>query len=109
VEEGREGKGKRERLFSSHESGESLRGRKAQESKRSRPELIVQGSKEGHGFFGGRKPLKHREEAGRFFSGVQEWRERLGKGFSITGEEKSSEGRSPRALGAERGFQGSGG
>jgi hypothetical protein len=33
---------------------------------------------------------------------------RRGNSSSITGKEKSSEGRNPRALGAERGFQGLG-
>jgi hypothetical protein len=53
----------RETLFIQARSFESPRGQKAQESKRLRPELILRGQLEGHGFFRGSKPLKRRYEA----------------------------------------------
>jgi hypothetical protein len=70
--EGREGKEKRERLFSSTGSGEDLGGEKPQESTGSRPGLILRGAQKGLGFFGGRKSLKHPGKAGGFFPQVQE-------------------------------------
>lgn len=42
------------------EEREDLRGQKSQESMGSRPELILREAREGHSFFGGRKPLEHR-------------------------------------------------
>jgi hypothetical protein len=60
---GREGAMGRETLFIQARSFESPRGQKAQESKRLRPELILRGQLEGHGFFRGSKPLKRRYEA----------------------------------------------
>jgi len=54
---------------------ERLRGPKAQESTRPRPELKPQGSKKGYGFSGGRKPLKHGCKVVRFCNQVQERRE----------------------------------
>jgi hypothetical protein len=70
--EGREGKEKRETLFSSARGGESLRGREAQESKRSDPGLTDWGARRGHSFPDGRKPLEHTMKAVRFSWGVQE-------------------------------------
>jgi len=67
--EGREGKEKRERLFFSAGSGEDLGGGGPQESRGSRSGLIVRRAQKGFGFFGGRKPRKHTEEAGRVFFG----------------------------------------
>jgi len=64
------------------------------------------GSREGHGFSGGRKPLKRRSEAVKGLEGSARAEREIRKGFSITGEEKSSEERSPRALGTERGSPG---
>jgi hypothetical protein len=66
------------------------------------------GSNQGHGSTGGRKPLKRRSEAVRV-SGENARAERgVGNSSSITGGEESSEGRSPRASEAERGFHGLG-
>jgi hypothetical protein len=42
--------------------GEGLGGQKPQESKGSRPELILWGASERHCFSGGLKPLKHSEQ-----------------------------------------------
>jgi len=87
--------------------GRSPRGQKAQESRRPRPDLNRWGSRRGHGFFRGTKPLELRSQAGQ----VWEERARAESGretyLRITGEEESFEGRSPRAWGAERGFHGS--
>jgi hypothetical protein len=60
--------------------GRSLRGQKAQESTRSRPELIPSGQ-EGHGFLRGRKPLKQRSKVETFCSELQERRERSARIF----------------------------
>jgi hypothetical protein len=49
---------------------ESLRGRKAQESRGPRPGVKSRGSRRGHRFFGGTKPLKLRCQAGKV------WQER---------------------------------
>jgi hypothetical protein len=57
---GREGHEEVETPSSSTEERESLRGQKSQESKRPRPELILREAREGHGYSGGLKPLKHR-------------------------------------------------
>jgi len=64
------------------------------------------GSNKGYGSTGGRKPLKRRSEAVKVSGGSARAERRVRKGSSIIGGEKSSEGRSPRASGAERGFQG---
>jgi hypothetical protein len=61
-----------------------------------------------HGFFGGRKPLERRVEAGRFSRKAQERSGELETGLRITEKEESSEGRSPRVLDPERGIQGMG-
>jgi len=66
------------------------------------------GSNKGYGSTGGRKPLKRRPEAVRVSGGNARAEREAGNGFPITGGEKSSEGRSPRASGAERGFHGLG-
>lgn len=66
------------------------------------------GSEEGHGFSGGRKTLRRRYEAGKVSwesARAERW---TGNGSPTPGEEESSEGRSPRVLGAERGFRGNG-
>jgi len=57
-------------LFLRFFEGERLRGRKAQESSRPRPNLNRWGSRRGHGFFGGCKPLELRRQAGKV------WRQR---------------------------------
>jgi hypothetical protein len=57
---GREGNEEGETPFSSPEEREDLRGQKSQESTRSRPELTLREARKGHGFSGGRKPLKRR-------------------------------------------------
>jgi len=62
----------------------------------------------GYRFFGGSKTLKRRHKAGRLCEKAHERKGWLETVTPITKEEKSSEGRSPRALGAEKGFQGSG-
>jgi hypothetical protein len=89
---------------------ESPKGLEAQESTRPRPGVSTQGSRRGHGFFGGIKPpkapLPGREGLAGKSRGGKRGRETF---FPITGEDESSEGRSPRASGAERGFHGSGG
>jgi len=66
------------------------------------------GSNKGYGSTGGRKPLKRRPEAVRVSGGNARAEREAGNGFPITGGEESSEGRSPRASGAERGFHGLG-
>jgi hypothetical protein len=86
---------------------ESPRGHKAQESSWPRPDLNRWGSRRGHGFFGGTKPLELRSQAGQVWEQRARAEEREETLFSITEEEESSEGRSPRALRAERGFRGS--
>ena len=60
---GREGAIERETLSIQARSFECPRGWKAQESKRLRPELILRGQLEEHGFFRGIKSLKRRYEA----------------------------------------------
>jgi hypothetical protein len=64
------------------------------------------GSAKGDGFFGGRKPLKRRCKAEQVLQRSAGAERVLGNGDSITGEEESSEGRSPGAWEAERGFRG---
>jgi hypothetical protein len=86
---------------------ESPRGQKAQESMRPRPDLNRWGSRRGHGFFGGTKPLELRSQAGQVWEQRARAEESEETHFSITEEEQSSEGRSPRAWEAERGFHGS--
>jgi hypothetical protein len=72
--------------------GRSPEGQKAQESMRPRPDLNRWGSRRGHGFFGGTKPLELRVQAG------QVWTERARADSNretylrITEEEQSSEG-----------------
>jgi len=66
------------------------------------------GSNKGYGSTGGRKPLKRRSEAVRVSGGNARAERWVRKGSSIIGGEESSEGRSPRASGAERGFHGLG-
>jgi hypothetical protein len=43
--------------------------REPQESRGSRPGLILRGAKKRHSFSGGRKPLKHTIKAGKVFLG----------------------------------------
>jgi len=83
----------------------SPRGEKSQESRKVPTGTNTSGSRKGHGSRSGRKPLKRRQKAARFFGKAQEWMGR-GNSSSITPREKSFEGRSQRALGAERGLQG---
>jgi hypothetical protein len=66
------------------------------------------GGTKGHGFLGGSKPLERRGKAGRVLSESARAERGTRKGFSITRKEKSSEERSPRALGIERDPQGFG-
>jgi len=70
---------------------ESLQGHKAQESKRSRPELILRDARRDTAFRGGRKPLKRRGKVVRVLLGSARAEREIRKGFSITGKEKSSE------------------
>jgi hypothetical protein len=66
------------------------------------------GSKEGHGFLSGRKPLERRGEVERFHREAQErrgWLERVTRPLERM---ESSEERSSRALGVERDLQGMG-
>jgi hypothetical protein len=79
--EGREGKREREKLFFSAGWEEDLGGGKPQESKEFRPGLILRGAQKGLHFFGGKKSLEHRREAGGFFSEVHEGRELGRPGF----------------------------
>jgi len=65
-------------------------------------------SNKGYGSIGGRKPLKHRSKAVTVLGESARTEREVGNNFSTTGGEKSSEGRSPRAWGAERGFHGLG-
>jgi len=84
---------------------ERPRGEKSQESRKIPTGTNTSGSEKGNGSGSGRKPLKRRQKAARFFEEAQEWMGR-GNSSSITPGEKSSEGRSQRALGAERGLPG---
>jgi hypothetical protein len=85
---------------------EPTRSKKAQESNRLRPELILQ-AQIGVQLSLGSKSLKHRFEAGKFRREVQERKGTGDKKVSDPREEKSSAGRTPRAWGAEKGFRGS--
>jgi hypothetical protein len=107
---GKERKGhlEREMLFRSAQSegepGRSERPKRAKVPSRTKHP----GGNKGYGSTGGIKPLKRRSEVVRV-SGENAGAERkAGNGLSITGGEKSSGGRSPRASGAERGFHGLG-
>jgi hypothetical protein len=55
---------RRETLFLGFIGRESLRGPDAQESRRPRPGVNIRGSRRGHRFFGGNKPLELRSQAG---------------------------------------------
>jgi hypothetical protein len=55
---------RRETLFLGFISWERLRGPDAHESIGPRPGVNIQGSRRGHRFFGGTKPLKLRGQAG---------------------------------------------
>jgi hypothetical protein len=79
--EGREGKEKRERLFSSTGSGENLGGEGTPREHGVPPWINPPGSEKGFGFFRGRKPLKHTRKAERFFSEVQEGKDLGRPGF----------------------------
>jgi hypothetical protein len=105
---GREGRGGERDSGSGPMGGRRPRGQKAQESKRPRPDLSHQGSRRGHGFSGGGKPLRRRYQAERVGRKARERKKEAETLFSITGEEEGSEGRSPGVWGAERGFQGIG-
>jgi hypothetical protein len=87
---------------------ESPRGCKAQESRGPRPDLNHRVSDAGHGFSHGSKPLRRgfkvREGFGLNRGSGGGW----GDPLPTMGEEESSEGESPRALGAGRGFRGCG-
>jgi len=61
------------------------------------------GCKKGHGFPGGMKAVGAPGQGRDGFAGKCRNGRGTRKGFSITREEESSEERSPRALGAERG------
>jgi hypothetical protein len=60
------------------------------------------GSEEGHGFLGGRKPLEHRGKVMKVLPESAGAERGFRKDPSTIREEKSSEERSPRALGVER-------
>jgi hypothetical protein len=62
---GREGREDDRDVLSGVGGGRSPKGHKAQESKRPRPDLNRWGSRRGHGFFGGSKPLEPRHQAGK--------------------------------------------
>jgi len=64
------------------------------------------GGKKGHGFLSGSKPLKRRGKVVRVLQRSARAERETRKGFSITRKEKSSEERSPRALGIEKDPQG---
>jgi hypothetical protein len=61
---------RRETLFLGSISRERLKGHKAQESRGPRPGVNTRGSRRGHRFLGGSKPLKLRCQAGKV------WQER---------------------------------
>jgi hypothetical protein len=63
-----------------------LRGRKAHESMRPGPELILQGATNGHCFLGGRKPLERRWKAREGFSGKRQSGKAGSKGPADHGE-----------------------
>jgi hypothetical protein len=83
---GEKGRRKRETFFLAGRI-EYPRGRKAQESKWSYPELILQGANKGHGCFDGRKPLRRRTEAERSLWKARERRGREDNFRSIIGTE----------------------
>jgi hypothetical protein len=60
---------------------ESPRGRKAQESRRPRPDLNRPGNRRGHGFFGGSKSLELRCQAERVWQGRAGAEEKSGNTF----------------------------
>jgi hypothetical protein len=64
------------------------------------------GSEKGYGFHSGTKPLKRRIQAVRVWVESARAERKKGNFFSIAMKEKSFERRSPRAWGAEKGFQG---
>jgi hypothetical protein len=70
------------------------------------PRRKTSGKQLGTRLLGGDKPLEHRFKAGDGFGGKCKSGERRGNLFRLTREDESSEGGSPRALRAERGFQG---
>lgn len=86
--------------------GESLRDPKIPREQVTLTWTKPLGGNEGYGFFGGSNPLERRYKAERFCRKAQGRKVGLGTIWPITEEEKSSEGRSPRVLGAERGFRG---
>jgi hypothetical protein len=105
-----DGRGSQEQreLLGGLEERESPRGREAQESRRPWPDLNHRVSDAGYGFFHGSKPLRRgfkvREGFGLNRGSGGGW----GDPLPTMGEEESSEGESPGALGAERGFRGCG-
>jgi hypothetical protein len=65
------------------------------------------GSNKGYGFFGESKPLKRGSQADKVSFPKRKSGKAACKGSLITKKEKSSEGKSPRVLETEKGFQGS--
>jgi hypothetical protein len=71
-----------EKLFSGAKRRESPRGRKAQESKRFRPDLKRWGARsKGHGFFSGSKSLECRYKVRQGFVGERRSGREIRKGF----------------------------
>lgn len=98
---------KRGKDFSSELPGEKTREAvKTQESRRSRPGLNIPGAFRGTRLLEGMKSLKRQRQVERFTGKAQE-RRAGSKDFVDLRGEKGSEERSPMALEAERGFQGS--
>jgi len=85
----------------------ALEARKAQEKQGPRPVLIQPEAKRGTASRKGDKPLRRRRKAEEVLGESAGTERERGNSFSIIREEESSEGKSPNAWGAERGFQGS--
>lgn len=109
MEKEREGMGKREKLFSRFcRKGEPERSERPRRA-RAPTRINHPGSEEGYGYWGGRKPLERRIEAGKGFGRKRRSGGVLREGNPITLREESSEGESPRALEVERDLRGLGG
>jgi len=79
----------------------------AQEEQGPRPVLIQPEAKRGTASRMGDKPLRRRFKAEEVLEESAGTERKRGNSFSIILEEESTEGQSPNAWGAERGFQGS--